>query len=116
VNFDDLDAALRRAPSDDGRLRITVDVGQPLAGHGWQLDHRAHLLTLTVGARHVVSITPTPHEEPTERGAVVMDRQGRVWVRVDTDAEPWMHTPDGAGMWAAWTDLDDPQPVQRAEP
>jgi hypothetical protein len=69
--------------------------------------------------RDAITVERIPDPEPTERGAVVMDRRGRVWVRYANHPEgnPWQHVPGGDLLprWSAWADLDDPRPVIRDE-
>lgn len=56
-----------------------------------------------------------PMSEPTGLGAVVVDREGRTWVRVEAGGDPWLN-PDslaeGVGDEARWEDLAHPVTIR----
>lgn len=54
---------------------------------------------------------PLEQSEPTGVGAVVTDRDGRIWVRVDAGGDPWLNPTslaDGEGIESTWDDLAHP--------
>ena len=56
-----------------------------------------------------------PVSEPTGLGAVVVDREGRTWVRVEAGGDPWLNPAslaDGVGDEALWEDLAHPVTIR----